>query len=99
MAARGLDIDDITHVFNYDLPQEPLTYVHRIGRTARAGKNGTAVSFINHGCIRDIWLIEHRARTKIPERKINQDELESVSYSSKRPRGKPPRTSQKKRRR
>lgn len=67
VAARGLDINDITHVFNYDLPQEPLTYVHRIGRTARAGKTGTAVTFLNSGQTRDLWLIEHNARTKIEE--------------------------------
>ncbi|MFW6151996.1 MAG: helicase-related protein, partial [Verrucomicrobiota bacterium] len=45
VAARGLDVDDITHVFNYDLPMEALTYVHRIGRTARAGASGEAISF------------------------------------------------------
>lgn len=45
VAARGLDISDITHVINYDLPVEPATYVHRIGRTARAGANGDAISF------------------------------------------------------
>jgi ATP-dependent RNA helicase RhlE len=45
VAARGLDVDDITHVFNYDLPAESETYVHRIGRTARAGAEGDAVSF------------------------------------------------------
>jgi ATP-dependent RNA helicase RhlE len=45
VAARGLDIDDITHVINYDLPIESETYVHRIGRTARAGANGAAISF------------------------------------------------------
>jgi len=45
VAARGLDVDDITHVFNYDLPVESETYVHRIGRTARAGARGDAVSF------------------------------------------------------
>ena len=45
VAARGLDVDDITHVINYDLPVEANTYVHRIGRTARAGANGDAISF------------------------------------------------------
>jgi ATP-dependent RNA helicase RhlE len=45
VAARGLDIDDITHVINYDLPIESETYVHRIGRTARAGADGAAISF------------------------------------------------------
>jgi len=45
VAARGLDVDDITHVINYDLPVEAETYVHRIGRTARAGASGDAISF------------------------------------------------------
>lgn len=45
VAARGLDVDDITHVINYDLPMEAETYVHRIGRTARAGADGEAISF------------------------------------------------------
>ena len=46
VAARGLDIDDISHVFNYDLPEDPEIYVHRIGRTGRAGKTGIAISFV-----------------------------------------------------
>ena len=46
VAARGLDIDGISHVFNYDPPQDPETYVHRIGRTGRAGKSGVAISLI-----------------------------------------------------
>jgi len=45
IAARGIDVDDITHVVNFDLPNEPESYVHRIGRTARAGAAGTAISF------------------------------------------------------
>ena len=45
VAARGLDVDDITQVINYDLPMEPETYVHRIGRTGRAGMDGQAYSF------------------------------------------------------
>jgi len=47
IAARGIDIDDLTYVFNYDLPNIPETYVHRIGRTGRAGANGTAISFVD----------------------------------------------------
>jgi ATP-dependent RNA helicase RhlE len=45
IAARGIDIDELTHVINYELPNVPETYVHRIGRTGRAGAAGTAVSF------------------------------------------------------
>ena len=46
VAARGLDIPDVTHVINYDVPQTYDTYVHRIGRTGRSGKKGTALTFV-----------------------------------------------------
>jgi len=48
IAARGIDIDELGHVFNYDLPESPETYVHRIGRTGRAGASGTAISFCDY---------------------------------------------------
>lgn len=57
VAARGLDVDDITHVINYDLPTDAETYVHRIGRTARAGASGAAISFCSaeeRSLLRDI---------------------------------------------
>ena len=57
VAARGLDVDGITHVFNFDLPMEPEAYVHRIGRTGRAGAKGIAISFCDgeeRGLMRDI---------------------------------------------
>jgi superfamily II DNA/RNA helicase len=46
IVARGIDVDSISHVINYDLPSQPQDYVHRIGRTARAGASGTAISFL-----------------------------------------------------
>jgi ATP-dependent RNA helicase RhlE len=49
IAARGIDIDELTHVLNYELPNVPETYVHRIGRTGRAGAEGTAISFCDWG--------------------------------------------------
>ena len=49
IAARGLDIEELSHVFNYNLPEVPETYVHRIGRTGRAGRGGEAVSFCDFG--------------------------------------------------
>lgn len=66
IAARGLDVDGITHVVNYDLPEEPETYIHRIGRTARAGAGGDAVSFCS-ARERD-WLrgIEALIRRPVP---------------------------------
>jgi len=60
IAARGIDVDDVTHVINFELPNDPESYVHRIGRTARAGATGIAISFCDHeerGYLRDIEKI------------------------------------------
>ncbi|HKE16773.1 MAG TPA: DEAD/DEAH box helicase [Kofleriaceae bacterium] len=65
IAARGLDIDDITHVVNYDIPNEPETYVHRIGRTARAGATGEALSFCGQEERGFLRAIESLVRTPI----------------------------------
>lgn len=67
IAARGIDVDDVTHVFNYDLPNEHETFVHRIGRTARAGKEGVAISFCSPDEEQDLRGIEKLTRVKIPE--------------------------------
>jgi ATP-dependent RNA helicase RhlE len=64
IAARGIDIDDVSHVVNYDLPNVPETYVHRIGRTARAGASGVALSFCDaeeRAYLRDIERLTRRA--------------------------------------
>jgi ATP-dependent RNA helicase RhlE len=67
VAARGIDVEEITHVINYDLPNVPETYVHRIGRTARAGKSGEAWSFCEEGEERDFLRdIERVTKLKIP---------------------------------
>ena len=47
VAARGIDVDDVTHVINYQCPEDEKIYVHRIGRTGRAGNSGTAVTFVD----------------------------------------------------
>jgi ATP-dependent RNA helicase DeaD len=65
VAARGLDIDDISHVFNYDLPQDPEIYVHRIGRTGRAGKTGTAITLLTPKERWGLNRIERFTRQKI----------------------------------
>jgi ATP-dependent RNA helicase RhlE len=66
IAARGIDVDGISHVINYDMPVEPETYVHRIGRTARAGADGDAISFCS-AMERDyLRAIEKLIRTTIP---------------------------------
>jgi ATP-dependent RNA helicase DeaD len=65
VAARGLDIDDISHVINYDLPADPEAYIHRIGRTARAGKDGIAISFVTSGEKRLLGKIERFTKQRI----------------------------------
>jgi ATP-dependent RNA helicase DeaD len=65
VAARGLDIDDISHVFNYDLPQDPEIYVHRVGRTGRAGKTGIAITLLTPKEQWRLRRIEKYARQKI----------------------------------
>ncbi|GHU33284.1 ATP-dependent RNA helicase RhlE [Betaproteobacteria bacterium] len=66
VAARGLDVPTITHVFNYDLPKFAEDYVHRIGRTGRAGHNGLAISLVNHAEHFNIRKIERFTRQLIP---------------------------------
>ncbi|CCD29732.1 ATP-dependent RNA helicase rhlE [Candidatus Glomeribacter gigasporarum BEG34] len=70
VAARGIDIPGITHVFNYDLPKFAEDYVHRIGRTGRAGRSGTAISFVHHGERSTVRRIEHLTRQTLPVRVI-----------------------------
>lgn len=70
VAARGLDIQDVTHVVNYSIPQNPESYVHRIGRTGRAGKSGIAILFITPKEYRQLRLIEKSAKTKISKAKL-----------------------------
>ena len=66
IAARGIDVDGISHVFNYDLPHEPETYIHRIGRTGRAGATGIAVSFCDEGERSQLRAIERLIRRRLP---------------------------------
>jgi superfamily II DNA/RNA helicase len=66
VAARGIDVPSITHVFNYDLPKFPEDYVHRIGRTGRAGRNGSAISLVNHAENMHVRRIERFTKQTIP---------------------------------
>lgn len=70
VAARGLDIEGITHVINYDIPENPEDYVHRIGRTARAGKAGKAITFVSQDEQHLVRAIEMYGRTKIEEKEV-----------------------------
>lgn len=66
VAARGIDVDDINLVVNYNLPEDPRNYIHRIGRTARAGKAGTAISFVVENDVVLLKSIEKNISKKIP---------------------------------
>lgn len=70
VAARGLDVSGVTHVINFDLPQDPESYVHRIGRTGRAGKEGTAWSFVTPREIDHLHLIERVTRHRITRKPL-----------------------------
>lgn len=90
VAARGIDIDDISHVINYDLPMESENYVHRIGRTARAGAEGTAYSFCSaeeKGLLREIQRV---INDQIP---IMEHKFHSEAAQNSKMKGKPPRNS------
>ncbi|MGY0693672.1 DEAD/DEAH box helicase [Virgibacillus sp. FSP13] len=65
VAARGLDISGVTHVYNFDIPQDPESYVHRIGRTGRAGRTGEAISFITPREMAHLHLIEKTTKSKM----------------------------------
>jgi ATP-dependent RNA helicase DeaD len=70
VAARGLDIDNVTHVVNYEIPQDAESYVHRIGRTGRAGKAGEAITLIHPREFRQLRQIERAVRTRLERREV-----------------------------
>ncbi len=85
VAARGLHIADVSHVFNYDLPQDAEDYVHRIGRTARFGTSGIAISFICEQYAYSMPDIEEYLDQKIPVLSITEDLLAEIIIPAKRP--------------
>jgi ATP-dependent RNA helicase RhlE len=86
IAARGIDVDDVTHVINFELPNEPETYVHRIGRTARAGTTGVAISFCDEEEIAYLRQIE-----KVIKKPVDIDRNQPFhSQSAEHSRAKPP---------
>jgi len=88
IAARGLDIDNISCVVNFDLPRSPADYIHRIGRTARAGKSGVALSFVGHEDSEHFKLIEKRSDVKLEREEIEGFEL--MGDAPKKVKGKAP---------
>ncbi|KJA30020.1 hypothetical protein HYPSUDRAFT_126454 [Hypholoma sublateritium FD-334 SS-4] len=75
VGARGLDIEDVAMVINWDLPSEPEEYTHRVGRTARAGKGGIAISFVTERDEERVVKIENRIKTKLEELTLPEDKV------------------------
>ncbi|NNE69896.1 MAG: DEAD/DEAH box helicase [Rhodothermales bacterium] len=93
IASRGIDVEDVSHVINFDLPNEPESYVHRIGRTARAGADGMAVSFCDEGEVDYLRDIEKIIRQKVEvdgEHAFHEDRIARMHADHTRPRAKAP---------
>ncbi len=84
VAARGLHVPDVSHVFNFDLPQNAEDYVHRIGRTARAGASGDAVSFACERYVFSLIEIEEYVGHKIPVARVPEDMVTALERPAKR---------------
>ena len=89
VAARGIDVPSITHVINYDLPKFPEDYVHRIGRTGRAGRKGIAVSLVNHQENINVKKIERFTKQTIPVDVVEGYEPKKTPAPARRPGWKP----------
>jgi len=81
VAARWIDVDDVTHVINYALPQDPESYVHRVGRTGRAGKKWTAITFVTPSEYKKILYIKRVTKTDIKLGKV--PEVENIIAAKK----------------
>jgi ATP-dependent RNA helicase RhlE len=84
VAQRGLDVEGISHVINYDVPQDPDSYVHRVGRTARAGQKGEAITFMSPAEIGEVRAIEYHIGRDLP-----RIELEGFGFGLATPEGGP----------
>ena len=83
VAARGIDVGDLTHVINYSIPQNPEAYIHRIGRTGRAGKRGTAITFVTPAELRKMKFIQKFTQADITRQKA-PEKHENVDLKKKR---------------
>jgi ATP-dependent RNA helicase DeaD len=90
IAARGLDIEHVTHVINYDVPDSSEVYVHRIGRTGRVGRTGRAITLVTPSQRREIDRIERDVRTSIGEWESPEERLEHAPRPRRRERAKGP---------
>ena len=89
VAARGLHIPAVSHVYNFDLPQDAADYIHRIGRTARAGASGEAVSFVCEKYAYSIMEIEQHIGHPLPRKPIDAELLQPIESANARPRRRP----------
>jgi ATP-dependent RNA helicase RhlE len=92
IAARGIDVEGVSHVINFDLPNEPESYVHRIGRTARAGADGVALSFCDADEVDYLRAIEKTIRQPVPaddKHRFHCEATARLRTASSAPRGKP----------
>ena len=87
VASRGLNMKDIDLVINFDVPQDPESYVHRIGRTARAGKDGKAIMFVSEGEMKTVQTIERRNKLKIKQIDAEGNEVERKPNADRGGRG------------
>jgi len=90
VAARGIDIDNVTHVINYDLPGEPESYVHRIGRTARAGLSGTAISLCTPADRGSLKAIEKLTRRRMDVIGAQGEPVDAPAAPAAQPSGRQP---------
>jgi ATP-dependent RNA helicase RhlE len=86
IASRGIDVEGVSHVVNYDLTHEPETYVHRIGRTARAGASGVAVAFCDPEEVPNLKAIERLIRQSIPVRNDHPKYERTKAFAPHAPR-------------
>ena len=86
IAARGLDIEHVTHVINYDVPDSSEVYVHRIGRTGRVGRTGRAITFVTPAQREEIGRIERDVKTSIGEWESPEERLEHAPRPRRRER-------------
>ena len=93
LASRGLDVDHVSHVINYDIPLDPDTYVHRIGRTGRAERRGIAFTLLSRGELDPLRAIENNIGARIERRFLEGfaelDDEYLIQKTSKGPRAKP----------
>jgi ATP-dependent RNA helicase RhlE len=93
VASRGLDIEDLPYVVNYELPYEPQDYIHRIGRTGRAGASGTAISLVSPDEVDELRGVQRLLRKSIPCEVVEEflPDPDAEPAPSRRPMGRPSR--------